>query len=314
MPPQNEWVVADGEAGLRLDKFLSAESRIGSRARAASALERGKVFVNGAEATLADAARRVAPGDVIRFWVDRPGSAARHTHRSGGAGPVGIVFEDDAMIAVNKPAGLLSVPLERNAGVPSVLDALEDYLRSRARRRPLPVHRIDQDTSGLVVFARTPEAQRALKDQFKRREPERVYLAVVYGVPEPRTGAWRDVLAWDEKALIQKATHPSDPRGVEAISEYSVLEAFTSTSLIEVRLQTGRRNQIRLQARLRGHTLVGEARYTYGPETLRPIRFGRQALHAYRLTLRHPDGRRLDLEAPIPADFRDLLTRLRRRH
>jgi 23S rRNA pseudouridine1911/1915/1917 synthase len=313
MPAQDEWVVADAEAGIRLDKFLSAESRLGSRARAASALERGKVFVNGAEATLADAARRMSPGDVIRFWMDRPGSAARPTHRRRGAGPVDVVFEDDAMIVVNKPAGLLSVPLERNAGIPSVLAALEDYLRSRARRRPLPVHRIDQDTSGLVVFARTPEAQRALKDQFKRREPERVYLAVVYGVPEPRQGLWRDVLVWDEKALIQKATHPNDPRGVEAISEYSVVEAFASTSLVEVRLRTGRRNQIRLQARLRGHTLVGETRYTHGPETLRPIRFGRQALHAYRLTLRHPDGRRIDLEAPIPADFRDLLTRLRRR-
>ena len=313
MPPQDEWVVAGDEAGCRLDKFLSAESRLGSRARAASALARGKVFVNRAEATVPDAARRLQPGDAIRVWMDRPGSAARPIPRNRGASPVDILFEDDAMIVVNKPAGLLSVPLERNAGVPSVLDALEDYLRSRARRRPLPVHRIDQDTSGLVVFARTPEAQRALKDQFKRREPERVYLAVVYGVPQPRTGAWRDVLVWDEKALIQKATHPNDPRGVEAISEYRVLEVFASASLIEVRLRTGRRNQIRLQARLRGHTLVGEARYTYGPETLRPIRFGRQALHAYRLTLRHPDGRRLDLEAPVPADFRDLLTRLRRR-
>jgi 23S rRNA pseudouridine1911/1915/1917 synthase len=131
-------------------------------------------------------------------------------------------------------------------------------------------------------------------------------------VPDPRAGVWRDVLVWDEKALVQKATHPNDPRGVEAISEYRVLEAFSSTSVIEVRLRTGRRNQIRLQARLRGHTLVGEARYTYGPAVLRPIPFERQALHAHRLTLQNVDGLTLDLEAPIPADFRDLLSRLRR--
>jgi 23S rRNA pseudouridine1911/1915/1917 synthase len=306
-------MVADSDAGARLDKFLAAESRLGSRARAAAALERRRVFVNGAETSRADAARRLAPGDVIRLWLDRPGSAARPARRNrAAAGALDIVFEDDTMIVVNKPAGLLSVPLERNAGVPSILDAVEDYLRSLSRRPPLPVHRIDQDTSGLVVFARTREAQRLLKDQFKRREPERIYLAVVYGVPEPRRGVWRDVVVWDEKALIQKATHPNDPRGVEAISEYRVVEAFASTSLVEVRLRTGRRNQIRLQARLRGHTLVGEARYTYGPDTLRPVRFGRQALHAHRLALRHPDGRQLELEAPLPADFRDLLTRLRR--
>ena len=91
------------------------------------------------------------------------------------------------------------------------------------------------------------------------------------------------------------------------------LTRFSAASLIEVRLRTGRRNQIRLQARLRGHTLVGEERYTYGPPSLRPIQFHRQALHANRLALSHPDGRRLDLEAPPPSDFRDLLTRLRRR-
>ena len=313
MPRDNDWVVADAEAGIRLDKFLAASSRLGSRSRVASALERRKVFLNGAEVSIADAARLVAPGDVIRVWIDRPGTAARPLRVGVSRSRLDIVYEDDSLIVVNKPAGLLSVPLERNAGVPSIFDAVEEHLRSTSRRRSLPIHRIDQDTSGLVVFAKNLEAARMLKDQFKRRTAERVYLAVVYGAPQPREGVWRDMLAWDEKALIQKATGPNDPRAVEAISEYRVLEAFSSASLIEVRLRTGRRNQIRLQARLRGHTLVGEERYTYGPPTLRPIQFHRQALHAYRLALLHPDGRRLDLEAPPPSDFRDLLTRLRRR-
>lgn len=322
MRSESEWVVAAGDAGVRLDKFLAAPGRLGSRARAASALERRKIFLNGAEAALADAARPLATGDVVRLWLDRPGTSASparpgprsgQNHQRGSGRPLDVVFEDDALIVVNKPAGLLSVPLDRNPGVPSVFDQVEERQRSHGKRRPLPVHRIDQDTSGLVVFAKHAEAQRVLKDQFKRREPARVYLAVVYGVPDPRDGVWRDVLVWDEKALIQKATHPKDPRGMEAISEYRVLEVFRSASLLEVRLRTGRRNQIRIQARLRGHTLVGEERYTFGPETLRPIAFGRQALHAYRLTLRHPgDGRTLDLEAPLPPDLLDLLTRLRR--
>lgn len=308
--PDEEWS-ADEAGGSRLDKFLADPSRLGSRGRAVTALERGKVFVNGTEVALADAGRRLAPGDVVRLWMDRPGSA-RARPRLGPSGDLDVVYEDAALIVVNKPAGLLTVPLERKGAQPSVFDQIEDRMRSHGRRRPLVVHRIDQDTSGLVMFAKDAGSQRALQGQFKRREPARVYLAVVYGVPEPREGTWRDVLVWDEKALIQKETHPRDPRGTEAVSLYRVVESFGAAALIEVRLRTGRRNQIRIQARLRGHPLVGEQRYVYGPEVLRPIPCQRQALHASRLGFLHPeDGRSMDLEAPLPADFVDLLTRLR---
>jgi 23S rRNA pseudouridine1911/1915/1917 synthase len=204
------------------------------------------------------------------------------------------------------------VPLERKSDAPSVFDLVERHLRPAGKRRPLVVHRIDQDTSGLVVFAKNGAAQAAMKAQFKRREPARIYLAVVYGHPQPSEGEWRDRVVWDEKALIQKATHPRDPNGQEAVSDYRVLERFTDTSLVEVRLQSGRRNQIRLQARLRGHMLVGERRYTFGDAALRPIQFERHALHAWRLGFDHPrDGRPLEFEAEPPADFRALLARLR---
>jgi 23S rRNA pseudouridine1911/1915/1917 synthase len=307
-----EWRVGNEANGMRLDKYLADTARLGSRGRAVAALERGKIFVNNAEAALPDAGRRLQEGDVVRAWLDRPGSSRRPS-RTGPSGDLDIVYEDDALIVVNKPPGLLTVPLERRPDVPSVFDQIEARWRSHGRRRPFPVHRIDQDTSGLVVFAKTAEAQRILKDQFRRREPARIYWAVVYGQPAPSSGVWRDVLVWDERALIQKETHPNDPEGNEALSDYRVIESFPGASLIEVRLRTGRRNQIRIQARLRGHTLVGEERYTYGPQSLRPIDFGRQALHAQRLTLRHPaDGRRLDFEAALPRDFLDLLTRIRR--
>jgi 23S rRNA pseudouridine1911/1915/1917 synthase len=204
------------------------------------------------------------------------------------------------------------VPLERNAGVPSVYEQLEAYYRSHGKRKPFPVHRIDQDTSGLVIFAKDSNSQQALRGQFRRQEPLREYWAVVYGLPEPIEGTWRDHLVWDRKALIQKQTHPRDPQGIEAASEYRVLEAFAETSLVQVRLQTGKRNQIRIQARLRGHTLVGERRYVFGPDSLRPIPFKRHALHARRLAFRHPgDGRELSFEAPLPADLAALLDRLR---
>jgi 23S rRNA pseudouridine1911/1915/1917 synthase len=310
---RSEWTAGDADIDVRLDKFLADAGRLGSRAKAAAALERGKVYVNSHEAAIADAGRRLKRDDVVHVWMDRPGSARRRV-RTGPTGELDLVFEDDDLLVVNKPAGMLSVPLERHAGVVSVYDLIEDRFRSHGKRRPFVVHRIDQDTSGLVVFARTHHAQQQLKVQFARREPERVYLAVVYGHPDPPSGTWRDTLVWDTKALIQKETHPRDPKGSEAISMYRVVESFREASLIEVRLQTGRRNQIRIQARLRGHTLVGEERYVYGPGELRPIAFSRQALHAHRLAFEHPaDGRPLRFEAPLPGDLTDLLARLRRR-
>jgi 23S rRNA pseudouridine1911/1915/1917 synthase len=244
--------------------------------------------------------------------MDRPGSARRRWGRASAApGKLQIVYEDSALIVVNKPAGLLTVPLPRDDDA-SVEEALAGHLRKRGKRRPLVVHRIDRDTSGLVVFATRADAQHRLKEQFKRHEPERVYLAVVYGHPTPPSGTWRDRLVWDQRALIQKQTHPRDPHGKDAVCEYKTIEKFQRASLIEVRLRTGKRNQIRLQARLRGHTLVGERRYVYGPEDLRGIDFSRQALHAHRLAFIHPmTGEPLSFEAPLPLDLAELIAHLR---
>jgi 23S rRNA pseudouridine1911/1915/1917 synthase len=306
------WTPDPDEVGIRLDKFLAAPDRLESRGRAREAIERGKVFVNDKEATRADAAVPVAAGAVVRLWIDRPGSAVRRRDTLTES-TLRIVYEDDAVIVLDKPAGLLAVPLARQGDTASVYDYVRTHLDSRRRPRPFVVHRIDRDTSGLVVFAKHARAQERLKSQFRQREPERVYWAVVYGHPTPSAGEWRDRLVWDSRALIQKETHRRDPRGKEAISLYRVLETFRDAALVEIRLQTGKRNQIRLQARLRGHMLVGERRYTFGPDRLRTIAFPRQALHAHRLAFRHPTGEeRLEFEARLPADFAGLLARLRR--
>jgi 23S rRNA pseudouridine1911/1915/1917 synthase len=306
-----QWQVLAGDRDVRLDKFLASIERLGSRRRVTTALERGKVFVNDIEVGRDDASRRLQAGDVVRVWMDRPGSARRRTSPFE-LGRLQILFEDDLLLVVNKPPGLLSVPLPHGDPTPSVYAMLEEHFRGHRHRRPFIVHRIDRDTSGLVLFAKTSRAQETLKEQFKRRKPERVYLALIYGHPPP-SGTWRDVLVWDKAALMQRETHTSDPRGKEAVADYRVVESMAETSLIEVRLHTGKRNQIRIQARLRGHTLVGEQRYVYGPEEIRPIDFPRQALHAHRLTFEHPaDRRELRFEAPLPEDFADLLKRLRR--
>jgi 23S rRNA pseudouridine1911/1915/1917 synthase len=305
------WTVTAQEAGVALDKFLAAGDRLGSRSKAAAARERGKVFVNNREAGNAQAALKLSVGDVVRVWDDRPGSAKRRASPIT-AGDLRILYEDEYLIVLDKPSGLLAVPLEKRGEETSIFDQIADHLRSHGKRKVFVVHRIDRDTSGVVLFAKDPRTQGALKAQFRDRTPERVYLAVVYGKPQPPSGTWRDYLVWDTKALIQKETHPKDPRAAEAISDYKVVESFESTSLIEVRLTTGKRNQIRIQARLRGHTLIGEVRYTFGPDELRPIPFGRQALHAWRLGFRHPtENRVIKFEAPIPDDLKKLLAQLR---
>jgi len=224
-----------------------------------------------------------------------------------------IVYEDDAIVVVDNPAGLLSVPLARRERAPSVARLIEDRYRSHRSRRVFAVHRIDRDTSGLVVFARHARAQEALKQQFINHEPDRVYWAIVQGRLAPGSGTWRDRLAWDQRALAQKAASARDPRAMEAASEYRVIETFRDATLIEVRLRTGKRNQIRIQAALRGHPLVGEQQYVKG-EAASKIAFPRQALHAHRLGFRHPvDGRALHFESPLPRDLAELLELLPRR-
>jgi 23S rRNA pseudouridine1911/1915/1917 synthase len=306
-----KWQVSESEAGLRLDKWLGAAERLGSRSKALSAIERGKVFVNGAEQTVADASRRLLAGEAVRLWMDRPGSAERRyaeRHESG----LHLLYEDSSLLVINKPAGLLTVPLPSQPDEPALLDQVKYHLRSHKKSEPLVVHRIDRDTSGIVVFAKTPEAQRNLKEQFERRTAERVYLAVVYGRPKPERGTWRDFLAWDQDQLRQQRAERRDRRAKEAVSHYRTMENFSGAALIEVSLVTGKRNQIRVQAGLRGHPLVGEKKYVYEPAPRDRIKFGRQALHAHRLKFLHPmNGRPMSFEVAPPDDFQELINKLR---
>src|SRR4051812_18251505 len=123
--PESTWTVAPEDAGVRLDKFLAHATRLGSRARAATAIDRGKAYVN--ETLNTDPATRLVAHDAVRLWMDKPGSSRRPL-RPGHRGPLDILYEDDVLIVANKPAGLLSVPLERKRDVPSIFDQIEQYL------------------------------------------------------------------------------------------------------------------------------------------------------------------------------------------
>lgn len=312
-----EWVIDKADAGMRLDKWLASRTDAGSRGRAADWLARGKVYLDGRPVEAA-AAHKVIAGQRVGVWMDRPGSSkpadrsireARHLLR--------IAHEDASIVVVDKPAGLLVEPLPRRAGEEATaLDLLADHFRHAPRARSYVVHRIDRNTSGVVLFARTPTARDALKSQFKHRTTERVYLAVVLGRPSPSNGTWRDTLAWDPSSLRQRKAHGRDTRGKEAEARYRVVEPFADAALIEVTLVTGKRNQIRVQAAMRGHPLLGERQYRFdaSPEPPALPRINRQALHAWKLGFVHPGtGRRVSYTAPLPDDLTRLIDALRKR-
>jgi 23S rRNA pseudouridine1911/1915/1917 synthase len=312
-----EWIVESADAGLRLDRWLAVRTDAGSRRRATEWIARGKVYVDGQPAESAHGAHKVSAGQHVGVWIDRPGSSkpadrsvrdVRHL--------LSVLHEDESIVVVDKPAGLLVEPLPGRAGEePTLLNLLADYYRHAPRARSYVVHRIDRDTSGLVLFARTPAARDALKSQFRQRTPERVYAAVVLGRPAPTSGSWHDRLAWDPSSLRQRKAHGHDARANDAEARYKVTEPFADAALIEVQLVTGKRNQIRVQAAMRGHPLLGERQYRFGapPEPPTVPHIDRQALHAWKLGFVHPIAGRVTYTSPLPDDFVALLAALRRR-
>jgi 23S rRNA pseudouridine1911/1915/1917 synthase len=313
------WIVEQEGAGRRLDAWLAARPEFGSRGRAQDALACGKVFLNGAEATFGDAGRRVTAGDRVGYWPDRPGSSKpRRREIVSARAALDVVFQDASVLLVNKPPGWIVEPLPgEEQGEVTLLDLVADSVAqasSLRRSRPYVVHRIDRDTSGLVLFALTAASRDHLKAQFERQTPDRIYLAVVNGHPEPASGTWRDKLVWDKERLIQKRAHVEEARAKDAEARYRVIERFEWQSLIEVALRTGKRNQIRVQAGARGYPLVGERQYRFGQprDEVREPAFPRQALHAARLAFVHPaSGRRVAFTAPLPENMEGLLRALR---
>jgi 23S rRNA pseudouridine1911/1915/1917 synthase len=311
-----ERTVTSADSGLRLDIWLVRCGDAGSRSRASAWLERGKIFVNGREAGVSDAPYRVVAGDRIGLWVDRPGSAKAIDRAVAGARErLTILHEDAAIVVLDKPVGVIVEPLPDAAeSEPTLLHLLQDYYRHVPRAQVHVVHRIDRDTSGLVLFARTTAALDHLKAQFERRTPERIYQAIVLGVMVDDEATWQDVLAWDKSALRQRRAHGRDAGGKDAISTVRVRERFARATLIEVSLVTGKRNQIRVQAGLRGFPLLGERQYRFDappePEGLPSI--DRQALHAWRLGFVHPStGQPVSFTSPLPDDLTRVLRALR---
>ncbi|MEZ4318785.1 MAG: RluA family pseudouridine synthase [Myxococcota bacterium] len=298
--------VAPGDAGTRLDTWLATHTSVGSRGRAKKALASGKVRVDDRPVGTEQAGIALEAGAIVEIQWARPGTAAAPTaarQRLTRAG-VRLLFVDDAMVVADKPAGLLTDTATR--AQQRNRECLRAQLRTELGFPVWPVHRIDRDTTGVVAFARSESLYEALRAQWAAQTPERTYLAVVEGLVEGEAGRWADWMAWDARKHVQRASREGAPHAVLAQADWRVLGRGRHLTALEVRLVTGRRNQIRVHAMLRGHPLVGEVQYRDAPA--KRARLPRQALHARRLALDHPvTGERLSFEAPVPDDLRQLL-------
>lgn len=226
-------------------------------------------------------------------------SRRRHT------GPFRIVHEDQDIVVVHKDAGLLTVPIPKSRAR-NLKELLDRYL-SKRRGRALQVHRIDRFTSGLVVFACNPDARERLVAQFREHTPERLYLALVRGIVEADKGTLRHNLELTRDGFRQKVV----PRGgTEAVTHFHVRERLDGVTLVEARLETGLKNQIRVQFQAAGHPLMGDRHYAPAEKDERFL--NRQALHAWRLSFLHPrTGRMVGYESPLTAELQLLVERLR---
>jgi 23S rRNA pseudouridine1911/1915/1917 synthase len=219
---------------------------------------------------------------------------------------LGILYEDDAVVAVNKPAGLAAVPVAQGSDAPSAWSVLSAELR-RKRQRAFVVHRIDRFTSGVMLFAKTERDRDALVQQFLSHTPVRQYLAVVRGHLASREGTL--VHYFRREGMFQKLTTANDPQGARAELRYSVERSLRAASLLRVTLVTGLQNQIRVQFSAMGHPVIGDRKYC--PEEAQERRIARVALHAVHLEFIHPrSGDRVSVNSEAPADFRSLVQAL----
>ncbi len=302
MSPRLELVAAATDDGKRLDVLVAAESQVGSRAAAQRLIDAGRVTVGG----LARPKRhRVGAGDQVVVLLDEPS----HTEAPPGPeAPHEVAFEDAHLIVVDKPAGVVVHPA-RGHPTGTLAQALAARAAGGAEAwRPGIVHRLDRDTSGLLVVAKSESVHRALQRTIRTRAMRREYLALVQGRPPSREGTIDAPLGRDRERRTVVSTRSDRPR--PARTHFREVEALPESTLLEARLETGRTHQIRAHLAAIGHPVLGDT--AYGGEAGARLGLARQFLHSARLAFTHPvDGRPLDIASELPQDLRAALERAR---
>jgi len=313
-------VASDEQAGQRVDRFLAEAIGGLSRSRVKSLIEERRVQRDGHEVT--------QPAEPVRahatYTLDYPAAAPSVPQAQNI--PFPILFEDRDLLVLDKPAGLVVHPAPGNEDG-TLVNALlahcgESLTGIGGERRPGIVHRLDKDTSGVMVVAKSELASAALTQAFAARDIDRFYLALCWGLPNPAAGEIEGAIGRDPRDRKRMAVLPDSSRGKEALTRYRTLAHHeAAASLLECRLATGRTHQIRVHLAHRGHPIVGDPVYLKRlPAAARGLDpatrallldFPRQALHAARLGFRHPrSGEGLSFTTPPPPDMQDLLDRL----
>jgi 23S rRNA pseudouridine1911/1915/1917 synthase len=318
--------VGDDQAGHRLDRFLAAALPDFSRSRLEGLIDAGAVTLAGAK--IGDANRRVKPGETYDITIPPPKPAKPE----GQDIPLHVVYEDADLIVIEKPAGLVVHPAAGNPDG-TLVNALiahcgPDLTGVGGVARPGIVHRLDKDTSGLLVAAKNERAMKSLAKQFAAHTIERAYHAVVWGSPRVGEGLIEGQIG--RSPFDRKRMAVLRGQGKEARTRYRVIERFGDpekpfASLVECRLETGRTHQIRVHLTHLGHPLIGDPSYGRARQPPRPktpeeevafaaaANFPRQALHAYVLGFQHPSTHKvMRFESVWPADFAELIASLRR--
>jgi 23S rRNA pseudouridine1911/1915/1917 synthase len=249
-----------------------------------------QVAVGGAPVSLFS--YKLFPEDEVTISWDR---ISKHERRD-----LPIIYEDDDIIAINKPSGLLSTPSDREKGR-TAYRLVSDYVTQKDRNnRIFVVHRLDEDTSGVLIFAKSFEVREALQNNWADIVTNRGYYAIVEGMDIPDEGVLKDYLAQDSTFQVYVVRNPS--KGKLAITKYKKISAKAGYSLLDVHLETGRKNQIRVQLGNIGHYVIGDDRYG---EPSNPLK--RLGLHAYELDFKNPlNNKEYKLNAPMPAEFKKM--------
>jgi len=295
-------VIPDAQGGQRLDQALSALLPEFSRNRIQNWIRARKIAVDDVWGTTR---MKVSGGESVRVEIEPDPNATPDAPEDI---PLDIVFEDPVLLVINKPVGLVVHPGSGNRQG-TLLNALLHWVPQVAELpRAGIVHRLDKDTSGLLVVAKTLRAHTDLVRQLQARTVKREYLALVYGEID-RSGTVNEALARDPHNRTKRTVHSM---GKEAVTHYEVVERFPGITLLRCRLETGRTHQIRVHMQHIGHPLVGDTVYSASRRSHLKIPFPRQALHAERLGLIHPITQEfMQWECPLPPDFAGLLEALR---
>jgi len=301
--------IADDAAGWRLDRALAAALPTLSRERLKALISAGSVA--GPAGTVRDPAVKAVPGGAYQVLVPEPKPA----HNEAQDIALTIVFEDEHLLVVDKPAGMVVHPAAGNFDG-TLVNALLHHCAGRLSgiggvARPGIVHRIDKDTSGLLVAAKTDVAHEGLAAQFAKHSIDRRYLAVTSGLPIPPAGTIDAPLA-RSAANRKKIAVVAGSRGKRAVTRYRIVRPLSEAALVECRLETGRTHQVRVHMASIGHPLLGDP--VYGRprpahrELLKRLSFHRQALHAAGLGFVHPVSKQnLSFESALPSDIQELL-------